>query len=197
MEKSEKRELILRAAEKIFKDRRFHEVKLDDVAAAAHVGKGTIYLYFKSKEDLFFQLAMDGFDELCALVHAVAESDRQFRDKLIDMCTALSNFFSERRSLLRIIDEEQDLAGNRNTEMQEGLLANRRKLLEAINSVLAFGYKQGYLRDDICFDTAHISLIGALQFRDRHNHGENFSVSIEQIVDVFLNGVTLHRKGDS
>ena len=197
MGKSDKRELILRAAEKIFKDRRFHEVKLDEIAAAAHVGKGTIYLYFKSKEDLFFQLAMDGFDELCVLVHAVAESDRQFRDKLIDMCTALSNFFSERRPLLRIIGEAQDVLNKRDSDMRQLLMDNHQKLIKEVNRFFDFGREQGEIRDDINYNVAHFILIGSLQFRDRHNFDEVFSVSIEQIVDVFLNGVALHRKGDS
>ncbi|MCK5529091.1 MAG: TetR/AcrR family transcriptional regulator [Kiritimatiellae bacterium] len=197
MAKTDKRELILRAAEKIFKDKRFHEVKLDDIAAAAHVGKGTIYLYFKSKEDMFFQLAMDGFDELCILVHAVAESDKLFRDKLIDMCTALSNFFSERRPLLRIIGEAQDVLNKRDSDIRQLLMKNHQKLIKEVNQILDFGREQGDLRDDIDYNVAHFILIGSLQFRDRHNSGEGFSVSIEQIVDVFLNGVILHRKEDS
>ncbi len=194
MEKSDKRELILRAAEKIFRDKRFHEVKLDEIAALARVGKGTIYLYFESKEDLFFQLAMDGFDELCLLVHAVADSDKFFRNKLIDMCRALSEFFSERRPLLRIISEEQDVLSGRDSEMKNLLRNNHQKLITAVNRVFDLGREQGGIRDDIDYNVAHLILIGALQFRGRYNCGEGDSVSIEQIVDVFLNGVTLHRK---
>lgn len=194
MGKSDKRELILRAAEKIFRDKRFHEVKLDEIAALARVGKGTIYLYFESKEDLFFQLAMDGFDELCLLVHAVADSDKFFRNKLIDMCRALSEFFSERRPLLRIISEEQDVLSGRDSEMKNLLRNNHQKLITAVNRVFDLGREQGDIRDDIDSNVAHLILIGALQFRGRYNCGEGDSVSIEQIVDVFLNGVTLHRK---
>jgi AcrR family transcriptional regulator len=59
-----KRELIKSIAAKLFATRPFHEVRLDDVAAAAKVGKGTVYTYFPSKEDLYFALLEDGFSSL-------------------------------------------------------------------------------------------------------------------------------------
>lgn len=57
-------ELIKTIAAKLFATKPFHEVRLDDVAAAAKVGKGTVYTYFPSKEDLFFALLEDGFGSL-------------------------------------------------------------------------------------------------------------------------------------
>src|ERR1700733_8433576 len=44
---------IVEAALRLFADRGFAATKLEDVAAAAGIGKGTIYLYFPTKEDLF------------------------------------------------------------------------------------------------------------------------------------------------
>ena len=59
-----KRKAIVAAAAELFAARPFHEVRLDDVAAAAHIGKGTLYIYFKSKEDLYASLVRDGFTQL-------------------------------------------------------------------------------------------------------------------------------------
>jgi len=59
-----KRQLIAATAAKLFATRPFHKVKLDDVAAAAGVGKGTLYIYFKSKEDLYFWLIYDAFSRV-------------------------------------------------------------------------------------------------------------------------------------
>lgn len=55
-----KRRLILDAAAKLFATQAYHKVRLDDVALAAGVGKGTLYVYFQSKEDLYFTLIYDG-----------------------------------------------------------------------------------------------------------------------------------------
>src|SRR5688572_6037086 len=59
-----KRQLIVATAARLFATRPFHKVKLDDVAAEAGVGKGTLYIYFKSKEELYFWLLYDAFSKL-------------------------------------------------------------------------------------------------------------------------------------
>ncbi len=75
----DKRQQIMLAAERLFLGRPFHEVTTDQVAHEAHVGKGTIYRYFKSKDDLFFETAHRGFDELCELLHReVSPAPRSF-----------------------------------------------------------------------------------------------------------------------
>ena len=65
-----KRQLIAATAARLFATRPFHKVKLDDVAAEAGVGKGTLYIYFKSKEDLYLWLIFDAFAQLVAHLEA-------------------------------------------------------------------------------------------------------------------------------
>ncbi|MGW8187489.1 MAG: TetR/AcrR family transcriptional regulator [Desulfobacterales bacterium] len=55
---------ILAAAAELFVVQPFHKVLLSDVAEAAGVGKGTLYVYFKSKEDLYMSVLYSGFDQL-------------------------------------------------------------------------------------------------------------------------------------
>ncbi|MFN3385331.1 MAG: TetR/AcrR family transcriptional regulator [Candidatus Thermochlorobacter sp.] len=49
-----KRQLLLHAAIAVFSQKGFHETKMQDIADEAGVGKGTLYEYFETKEDLFF-----------------------------------------------------------------------------------------------------------------------------------------------
>jgi len=51
--RGEKREIILDAAEEIFGEKGFHLTTVDEIASKANVAKGTIYLYFRDKFDLF------------------------------------------------------------------------------------------------------------------------------------------------
>ena len=60
----QKRLKILAAAARLFADRPFHKVLLSDVAEAAGVGKGTLYIYFKDKEDLYLSVLYSGFAHL-------------------------------------------------------------------------------------------------------------------------------------
>jgi AcrR family transcriptional regulator len=59
-----KRQLIIDTAARFFATQPFHKVRLDDIAAAARLGKGTLYIYFSSKEDLYFSLIYEGFAKL-------------------------------------------------------------------------------------------------------------------------------------
>ena len=59
--KEERRSAILGAAAHLFAVREFRDVSIDDVASSAGVAKGTVYLYFRTKETLFLELCADAF----------------------------------------------------------------------------------------------------------------------------------------
>ena len=69
-EYSDKETRILDTAAELFSRQPFHKVLLSDVARVAAVGKGTLYLYFTSKEDLYVAVLFRGFsavvDNLCS-----------------------------------------------------------------------------------------------------------------------------------
>jgi AcrR family transcriptional regulator len=60
----QKRLKIMAAAADLFAAHPFHKVLLSEVAEAAGVGKGTLYVYFKNKEDLYLSVLYSGFAEL-------------------------------------------------------------------------------------------------------------------------------------
>lgn len=55
-EKEQRRNEILNAAEKVFFSKGFNHATMDEVAETAELSKGTLYLYFKNKEDLYFAI---------------------------------------------------------------------------------------------------------------------------------------------
>jgi AcrR family transcriptional regulator len=59
-----KRKRILEAASELIRMHPYHEVRMSDVAAAASVSKGALYLYFKDKQDLFESVVYRGFSTL-------------------------------------------------------------------------------------------------------------------------------------
>lgn len=60
----QKRVSILAAAAELFAEQPFHKVVLSSVAEKAGVGKGTLYIYFKNKEDLYLSVLLGGFASL-------------------------------------------------------------------------------------------------------------------------------------
>jgi AcrR family transcriptional regulator len=104
-----RRQTILKAALAVFAERGFAAARLDDVAVRAGVAKGTLYLYFHSKEALFEALIRDAISPLLAHVGAVAAAPDMPPTK------ALETFFSlferqvlgtDRKLLLRLIISE-------------------------------------------------------------------------------------------
>ena len=63
-EKEERRQSILRAAREVFFEHGFHRATVDNVAGRAEISKGTVYLYFESKETILAHLLLEGLDEL-------------------------------------------------------------------------------------------------------------------------------------
>lgn len=82
VDKEEKRMLIAHAAGQVFGDKGFERTRIDDIAAVAGVGKGTIYQYFKDKETLLegsFEIMMSA---MASEMYAALEVERQPLDTL-------------------------------------------------------------------------------------------------------------------
>jgi TetR/AcrR family fatty acid metabolism transcriptional regulator len=74
--RADKRTLITDAAIEVFADKGFHQARIADIAKVAGVADGTIYLYFKNKEDLLLSVFEQKMDELLAgLGDALANID--------------------------------------------------------------------------------------------------------------------------
>ena len=69
-EKAKRREDILQAARDVFFDSGSSRATIDDVAARAEVSKGTVYLYFESKEAILAHLVLEGLDLLSSTLEA-------------------------------------------------------------------------------------------------------------------------------
>ena len=70
MPHDDKRQRILAAATAVFAERDFHRVQVSDVATRAGVGKGTVYLYFPTKDDLHRAALEASLERLAADVEA-------------------------------------------------------------------------------------------------------------------------------
>src|SRR5262245_14870322 len=88
-----KRHQILSSAAKLFAKQRYDQVRLDDVASAAGVGKGTLYVYFDNKEQLYFAIAYEGFCTLLEqLQQQLSSEDSSAADRLRRIVEGLVHF---------------------------------------------------------------------------------------------------------
>jgi AcrR family transcriptional regulator len=157
----------MRAAERLFTSRRFHEITTDEIAHAAHVGKGTIYRHFKDKDDLFYQVATSGFDELCDLLKAGDAASLPYEQQLFGAVSAIDRFFAGRLQLLRMMQAEDGRATWMRGRDREAWLRKRARLADAVASVIARGVKQNKVRSDMPPHVLAHLLLGMLRTRAR------------------------------
>lgn len=91
-EKEKRRQEILKAAEKVFFSKGFENSTMDDIADGAELSKGTLYLYFKSKEDLHMAVARKAIALLNSITEKVRESGGNALEKLLLMGRACIDF---------------------------------------------------------------------------------------------------------
>jgi AcrR family transcriptional regulator len=163
---------------------------MDQVAHEAGVGKGTIYRYFADKEELYFEVAAAGHETLCELVEAEANREIPFREKLVRVCEAVSEFFQERHRVWHLMQSE-----DRRQMMQQGgrhefWWQRKERLQSAIAGVLQRGIDIGAMRTDVPVPLLVACLRSMLRARaHEHRMGEGDELApTSLIVDLFLNG---------
>lgn len=189
-EKPDKRVAIMRAAERLFHNRRFHEVTLDEVAVAAGVGKGTIYRYFNDKDDLIFQVATTGFEDLCARVEACVAEDRPLRERLLSIVRAMCDYFDERIEMYAIIHAETAWMPEGEGGVRARWLVLRQRLPGIVRQAFLDGIARGEVRADLHVDTLDYYFLGLTRVLIRDLNREiPLPENQERIVDLFLQGV--------
>jgi AcrR family transcriptional regulator len=97
---------LLSAARTIFAKKGFHDATIEEIAEAADVAKGTVYLYYKSKKDLYLQALRFGIELLNNELKTKASAPGTFDERLRSLATSKIAFFDENRDFFRILYSE-------------------------------------------------------------------------------------------
>ena len=143
---TDKREAILRAAVKVFAQKGFFNSKVADVAKEAGIADGTVYLYFKSKDEILHSV----FDR--AMEEFIAEGKREIEgiiepDKRLQKIARLHlERLSADRDLAIVFQVE--LRGSTKF-MEEFSASGFAEYLDIIRQTIADGQRQGVFRQDL------------------------------------------------
>jgi AcrR family transcriptional regulator len=94
-ERESRKALILDAAQKVFFTKGIEETTMDDIASEAELAKGTLYLYFKSKEDIQYEVSMRGTEMLNKRMHDVVDDSKSGLQNLLDVGWEFIKFSEE------------------------------------------------------------------------------------------------------
>ena len=101
----ERRKQIMDAALTCFARKGYHKTTMDDIVAESGLSKGTLYWYFKSKDELFFSLVNSLFLEIRHDIDAIAEQHTSASDKLRALAHEFVSFFDEVTEFLNVFFE--------------------------------------------------------------------------------------------
>ena len=133
---------IIEGAITTFSKYGYDKSRMDDIAITANLSKGTIYLYFKNKEELFNAISERNTNEL-------KNQLTKLFDNTDDLITRIENFYEDfddqgYRMFFEIIAES-----SRNTNLKQLLYQERRKILDIIIDYLNIQKDKGFIRKDI------------------------------------------------
>ena len=143
--KTEIREKILGAAIIAFSVHGYDRTRMDDIAETAKLSKGTLYLYFKNKEELFYAISENNIREL-------KEQLSVLFTKSEDLISDSQKFYVNFRKASGPSDKvflETIAESSRNRKLQDMLHRQRMKVLDVITDYLRLQIRKGFFRSDV------------------------------------------------
>jgi TetR/AcrR family transcriptional regulator, fatty acid metabolism regulator protein len=187
-----KRERILDAAVRVFARKGFHATRVSEVAKAAGVADGTIYLYFESKDHLLVSLLEHRIERLLEYLERElprAPSASHRLQRIIELQLGLLEGERDLAEVVTVIFRQSAKL------MKEHGAPKFNAYLDAIARVIAEGQATGELRDDVTPHVAARAVFGALDgismtwALGKAEHGGLSRVS-GQLVEMILRGLT-------
>jgi TetR/AcrR family transcriptional regulator, cholesterol catabolism regulator len=179
------RERILRVATDLFAEKDFDLVPIDEVATRAGVGKGSVYRYFSSKEMLYAEVVVGGFEQLHLELRDAAPTAADWREHAKSIVRHTTRFFWERRGSFGMLRESQALP----PVTRRGFSLQHKRLSRLIRAVLAAGVRDGVLRADLDPRVAAEALLGMMRSISRHGRDySNPDGAAQTVLAIFLEG---------
>ncbi|HDP26176.1 MAG TPA: TetR/AcrR family transcriptional regulator [Deltaproteobacteria bacterium] len=159
MRGEEKYRMILNAAKQVFAKEGFYNSKVSEIAREARVADGTIYLYFKNKDDILISLFEEELIRIIKVVKGDLEKIEDPREKLIKFCDNHLTIVESDRALAEVIQVELRQS---NKFMREYKNKHFLAYLNIIGDIISEGQQQGIFRDDIKPDIWSRVIFGSL-----------------------------------
>ena len=153
------RERILKAAIKVFAKNGFYATRVSEIAKAAGVADGTIYLYFKNKDDVLITIFQDGLQQLLVILRDVAASDAPFDERIARIIELQLGLLEEQRDLAEVITVNLRQSSSLLKQYAAPLFM---EYIDVIAGLVRDGQHEGAFRKDLNPRVVARSLFGAL-----------------------------------
>ncbi len=187
------REGILLAAEKVFAARGFFSTTMSDIAREAEFGTGTLYKYFKSKEELYFTLIDEKVEAINGPVKAELSRKTPAVERIKNVLGFQFEFFERNRDFFRIYTSERSrFEWTVKDELGKGIHEKMIAYIHLLAEVMGQGIEEGEFRRLDPMDLAHalVGIVNSFVFEWMISR-ESYSLisKLDTVLEIFLGGV--------
>lgn len=144
-EKENRKSAILKAARKLFFDKGFKNVTVESIAKKAELSKGSVYLYFKSKEDIYTQILLSDIDKFHKIMANLIQEGQSSSAMLMGLANIYADFFMNDRELFRIMMNYMLNTDHMNLpeEIDHLIVKATNKTVDIIEEIFMIGVRSG------------------------------------------------------
>lgn len=187
-EREARREEIVNAAQKVFFEKGIAGTTVDEIAQVAELSKGTLYLYYHSKEDLYLAVVCRGLEIMYQMFERAVATGEDPVKLIVNLRDAYQAFFRDHRDFFRtfIFFENAQMHSQASDQMKLQCMESDRKVWELVTSVVKRAIDEGLFRPDL--DPLEAGIIlwsnanGFLRLMDRMQEGwkQGFGIDFER-----------------
>jgi TetR/AcrR family fatty acid metabolism transcriptional regulator len=188
----DKRERILRAAVKVFARKGFYAARVSEIAKAAGVADGTIYLYFENKDDVLVSLFDDRLTRLIAVLEKeIATEGLSFEQRFRRVVELQLGLLDGQRELAEVVTVNLRQSTRLLKQYATPLFT---KYLDVMARLITEGQRDGVVRADVSPRVVARSLWGALDalaltWAIGGGEAGHLAKAGKQVGDLFLGGI--------
>jgi AcrR family transcriptional regulator len=140
-EKDSRKKLILKSARTLFFKKGFNNVTVDEIAKSSELGKGSIYLYFNSKEEIYAQILLNDIEDFNQQVYVLLNKKKIAADLLVEFSNIYVDFFFNDGELFRILMTYmlQPAKMNLTEKLNSQILTANARSIDVIGKILKLG----------------------------------------------------------
>lgn len=195
-EKENRKELILNAAEKVMSENGLYGLSIEAIAEETQLAKGTIYLYFKSKEEILSSLTIKARNKLFLEFELIEKQNTTSYEKLIQMIKMNYNFYKKFPLYYDLVSLYE--ANHKAVETEE-MYKSSQNITNLVHRVAQEAQSEGFL--NLSINTLNLTMslwgmtVGMLQLLKvrgtflKENHAITEDELIETYISIFSKGI--------
>lgn len=189
--KKERKAHIIQAAAEVFAEKGFSKTLVAEVASAADIGKGTIYEYFRSKDDLFFAVFEYYVDQSAgaAEMALTGAAEKDARGKLVVLNRALASWISAHRHIYSLSMEFWSASVSASPELRERFDQSFKEIYRTfrkiVSDIIQEGMTAGIFNRSINPRAIASGILGAWDGLGLQSFFDP-DVNLEQTADVYM-----------